>query len=104
MSKHCEHCHHGEHEHEQHVEHAHHREHGHEHHVEHDHHGHEHGHGEEENRGFMLARIGVSAALLISGLLIREPAWLKIALFILSWVVVGYVLRRYMARPSRSRA
>ncbi|MBR4361032.1 MAG: cadmium-translocating P-type ATPase [Clostridia bacterium] len=90
MSKHCEHCHHGEHEHEQHVEHAHHREHGHEHHVEHDHHGHEHGHGEEENRGFMLARIGVSAALLISGLLIREPAWLKIALFILSWVVVGY--------------
>lgn len=70
MSNHCEHCHHEE-------------DHGHEHH-------HEHGHGEEENRGLILARIGISAALLIAGLLIAGPEWLKIALFIISWVVVGY--------------
>ena len=82
MSKHCEHCHH-EHEHE----HEHEHDHGHEHHHEHEH-GHE--HGEEENRAWTLIRIGVSAALLLAGLLIPMPEGLKIALFVLSWLAVGY--------------
>ena len=58
-------------------------------HCDHDH-GHEHGHEEEENRGLMLGRIGVSAVLLIAGLLVKGPEWLKIGLYLLSWLVVGY--------------
>ena len=68
MSDHCGHCH---------------EEHGHEH-----HHGHE--HGESENRAFMLIRMGVSAALLLVGLLIPLTDGVKITLFILSWLAVGY--------------
>ena len=92
MSKHCEHCHHDhEHEHEHDHEHEHHHEHEHGHEHYHDH-GHEHGHehGEEENRAWTLIRIGVSAALLLAGLLIPMPEGLKIALFVLSWLAVGY--------------
>ena len=80
MSKHCEHCHHEE-------------DHGHEHHYDHEHHhghDHEHGHGEEGERKTMLIRIGVSAALLLIGLLAPMAQGLKIALFILSWLAVGY--------------
>ncbi len=80
MSKHCEHCHHEE-------------DHGHEHHYDHEHHhghDHEHGHGEEGERKTMLIRIGVSAALLLIGLLAPMAQGLKITLFILSWLAVGY--------------
>ena len=77
MSHSCEHCHHEEHEH--HHEHSH----------EHDH-GHEHGHGEEENKSVMLIRLGVSAALLLIGIFVPLPEWLKIAVFILSWLAAGY--------------
>ena len=38
----------------------------------------------------MLIRIGVSAALLLCGLLIPMPEGVKIALMILSWLTVGY--------------
>ena len=96
MSKHCEHCHHDheeEHEHHEHHEHEH-EHHEHEHH-EHEHghghsHGHEHGHGEEGERKIMLIRIGVSAVLLAAGLLLPVPEGIKIALYVLSWLVVGY--------------
>ncbi len=80
MSKHCEHCHHdrgedcGDHERHEH-------EHG---------HGHDHGHGEEGERKIMLIRIGISAALLAAGLLLPVPEGVKIALFVLSWLTVGY--------------
>ena len=75
MSNHCEHCHH---------------EHGEEH-EHHDHeHGHEHGHGEEGERKTMLIRIGISAALLAAGLLLPVPEGVKIALYVLSWLAVGY--------------
>ena len=67
MSSQCEHCHHGDHE-----------------------HGHEHGHEEVGERKIMLIRIGVSALLLLAGLLIPMPAWLKIAVMLLSWLAVGY--------------
>ena len=82
MSVHCEHCgqdhHHG---------HSHEHSHGHEHHHDH---GHDHGHGEEGERNTMLIRIGVSGALLLAGLLIPMAEWLKIVLFVLSWLAVGY--------------
>jgi Cd2+/Zn2+-exporting ATPase len=100
MSKHCEHCHHDheeEHEHHEHHEHEHehheheHHEHEHEHGHSHGHdHGHEHGHGEEDERKIMLIRIGVSAVLLAAGLLLPVPEGIKIALYVLSWLVVGY--------------
>ncbi len=92
MSCHCGHCH-QEHEenHEHKHEHEHEHDHGHEHTHDHGHHhGHEHGHGEEGERKTLLIRIGISAALLIAGLLIPSPAGLKIALYILSWLAVGY--------------
>ncbi len=38
----------------------------------------------------MLIRIGVSAALLLLGLFLPVPEWTKIALYVLSWLVVGY--------------
>ena len=79
-----------EHDHEHEHEHGHIHSHGHDHGHDHGHsHGHEHG-GEEENRTVMLVRIIVSAALLLIGLLIPMPEWAKIALMILSWLVVGY--------------
>ena len=82
MSHSCEHCHHDhEHDHDQGHEHAH----GHKH-----HHDHEHGHGEEGERKTMLIRIGISAALLLAGVLIPMPEGLKIALFLLAWLAVGY--------------
>ena len=64
----CEHCHH---EHE-------------------DEHGHEHGHGEEGERKIMLIRMGISAALLALGLLLPVPEGVKIALYVISWLAVGY--------------
>ena len=79
-----------EHDHEHEHEHGHTHSHSHDHGHDHGHsHGHEHG-GEEENRTVMLVRIIVSAALLLIGLLIPMPEWAKIALMILSWLVVGY--------------
>ena len=87
MSKHCEHCHHDHEEEHEHEHHEHHHEHEHEHHHGHDH---EHGHGEEGERKTMLIRIGVSAALLLIGLLVPMAEGLKIAVFVLSWLVVGY--------------
>ena len=79
-----------DHDHEHEHEHGHIHSHGHDHGHDHGHsHGHEHG-GEEENRTVMLVRIIVSAALLLIGLLIPMPEWAKIALMILSWLVVGY--------------
>ena len=38
----------------------------------------------------MLIRIGVSAALLVLGLFLPVPEWAKTALYVLSWLVVGY--------------
>ncbi|MBR1584616.1 MAG: cadmium-translocating P-type ATPase [Clostridia bacterium] len=97
MSKHCDHCHHAheeahEHDHEHEHDHDHEHAHGHTHAHSHEH-GHDHGHdhgGEEENRTVMIVRIIASAALLAAGLLLSLPTWAKIALFLLSWVVVGY--------------
>ena len=66
MSCHCEHCHH-EHEHE-----------------------HHHDHGEEENRTLALARIGVSAVLLLLGIFLPLPEGVKIGLYLVSWLTVGY--------------
>ena len=91
MSVHCEHCgqdHHHGHSHEHSHGHDYHEHsHGHEHHHDH---GHDHGHGEEGERNTMLIRIGVSGALLLAGLLIPMAEWLKIVLFVLSWLAVGY--------------
>ena len=93
MSKHCEHCHHDhgeEHEHHEHHEHEHeHHEHEHGHSHGHDH-GHEHGHGEEGERKTLLIRMGASAVLLAAGLLLPVPEGVKIALYVASWLVVGY--------------
>ena len=79
MSKHCEHCHHDHEEEHEHHEH----EHSHE-------HGHEHGHGEEGERKIMLIRMGISAVLLALGLLLPVPEGVKIALYVASWLAVGY--------------
>ncbi len=84
MSKHCEHCHHDheeEHEHHEHHEHEHGHSHGHD---------HEHGHGEEGERKTMLIRMGVSGLLLVAGLLLPVQEGVKIALYVASWLVVGY--------------
>ncbi len=78
MSKQCEHCHH---DHEE--EHERHEHHNHE-------HGHEHGHEEEGDRKIMLIRIGISAALLAAGLLLSVTQGVKIALYVASWLTVGY--------------
>ena len=86
----CKHCH---------TEHEHEEKHGHEHchdHAEcHDHgcghcHDHGHEHGGEENRKPALIRIGVSAALLLMGLLVPMADWMKIAVFALSYLTVGW--------------
>ena len=85
----CKHCHH---DHEENHEHEHHHDHKecHEQGCEHGHdHGHEHG-GEEENRKTAFIRIGVSAALLLIGLLIPMAEWLKIVVFAASYLTVGY--------------
>ncbi len=93
MSRKREHCHHEhgeEHEHEGH-EHEQEREHGHAHEHEHGHaHEHEHGHGEEGERKTMLIRMGISAVLLAAGLLLPVPEGVKIALYVVSWLAVGY--------------
>ena len=80
MSKQCEHCHHD------------HGEDHHEHHETHEHHEHSHGHdhGGEENRTLMLWRIGLSAGLLLAAWLIPMAQGLKIAFFLLSYLIVGY--------------
>ena len=85
----CGHHHEHEHEHDHHHEHEHEHDHHHEHEHGHDHH-HEHGHGEAGGRKIMLIRIGVSAALLLLGLFLPVPEWAKTALYVLSWLVVGY--------------
>ena len=93
----CKHCHHG-HDHEEKHEHEHHHDHDHEHEHEHSH-GHEHGHshdhghdhgGEGENRKAMLIRMGVSATLLLTGILVPMPEWLKIVIMAAAYLVVGY--------------
>ena len=83
MSKQCNHC-----GHDHGDGHAHEHDCGHEHH-EHGH-DHEHGHGEEGERKIMLIRIGISAALLAAGLLLPVGRGVQIALFVASWLAVGY--------------
>ena len=68
----CNHCGH---------DHGHDQEHGHE---------HGHGHGEEENRKLILIRIGISAVLLALGLLLPLEEGVRIALFVVSFLTVGY--------------
>ena len=94
--KHCQKDHDREEEHECHLEHGAHCGHEHQHHHEecHEHscghcHDHEHG-GEEENRKTVLIRMGISAALLLTGLLIPMADWLKIVVFAVSFLAVGY--------------
>ena len=104
--KHCEtdpkHDHDHDHEHEPDHEHEHKHEHDHEHEHHHGHddhhdhgHTHDHGHshgqgGEEEDRKGALIRIGVSAVLLLCGLLIPMDSWLKLVALIASYITVGY--------------
>ena len=85
----CGHC---THEHEKEHEHEHAHAHEHEHlHGHHDHgHGHSHGHEEAGERKTMLIRICLSAALLLLGLLLPVPEGVKIALYLLAWLTVGY--------------
>ena len=83
----CEHCHH---DHEEEHEHHEHHENGHDHHEHSHEHGHEHGHGEEGERKIMLIRMVISAVLLALGLLLPVPEGVKIALFVVSWLAVGY--------------
>ena len=85
VSKTCGHCHHEQEAPEE-------RRHSHDHSHEHGNepgHSHDHSHGEEADRKTMLIRIIASAALLGAGLIIPSPAWLKIALYLLSWLAVG---------------
>ena len=53
-------------------------------------HGHGHEHGEEENRKAALIRIGVSAVLLLLGLLLPAAEGVRIALYLAAWLLVGY--------------
>ena len=61
-------------------------------HCQHAHHHDHHEHGGEEagERRNILIRIGVSAAMLLLGLVLPMAPALKITLFLLAWLIVGY--------------